>query len=119
MEYQYILNIIVIFFFTSTHWKISSIGAFLHNSFLGRIKSHRGPDVARGPWFGNPWSSRKLVSSEKGAFFVTCLLLATCLTYFCTLKMEGVYSSEASVNIYQATRRYVPEDSGHLKPLSL
>jgi hypothetical protein len=37
MEYQYILNTILIFFFTSTHWKISSIGAFLHNSFAGRI----------------------------------------------------------------------------------
>jgi hypothetical protein len=33
MEYQYILNL----FFTSTHWKISSIGAFLHNSFAGRM----------------------------------------------------------------------------------
>jgi hypothetical protein len=36
MEYQYILNTILIFF-TSTHWKISSIGAFLHNSFAGRM----------------------------------------------------------------------------------
>jgi hypothetical protein len=53
MEYKYILNTILIFF-TSTHWKISSIGAFLHNSFAGRIKSHRGPDVGRGPQFGDP-----------------------------------------------------------------
>jgi hypothetical protein len=36
MEYQYILNTILIFF-NSTHWKISSIGAFLHNSFAGRM----------------------------------------------------------------------------------
>jgi hypothetical protein len=37
MEYQYILNKILIFLFTSTHWKISSIGAFLHNSFADRM----------------------------------------------------------------------------------
>jgi hypothetical protein len=50
MEYQYAILINefeiyeqVCFFFTSTHWEISSIGTFLHNSFAGQIKLHRGP----------------------------------------------------------------------------
>jgi hypothetical protein len=38
-------------------------------------------------------------------------LVATFLAYFSTLKMEAVRSSETSVNFYQTTRHYIPEDS--------
>jgi hypothetical protein len=36
---------------------------------------------------------------------------AACCAYFSTLKMEAVLSSETSVNAYQTTRRYNPEDT--------
>jgi hypothetical protein len=35
-----------------------------------------------------------------------CLLLATCLAYSQTLKVDGVYSYKTSVNLYRTTRHY-------------
>jgi hypothetical protein len=32
------------------------------------------------------------------------------LAYSSTLKMEAIYSSEASVNFQRTTRRYIPEN---------
>jgi hypothetical protein len=37
-------------------------------------------------------------------------LLAARLAYSSTLNMEAVRSFEKSVNVYQTTRRYIPED---------
>jgi hypothetical protein len=37
--------------------------------------------------------------------------MVSCLTDTFTLKMEAVFASETSVNIYQTTRRHIPEDS--------
>jgi hypothetical protein len=39
------------------------------------------------------------------------LLLATCLTYSSTLKLEAVCSSETSISSYRATLHYTPEYS--------
>jgi hypothetical protein len=38
-------------------------------------------------------------------------ILAACLVYSSTLKMEAVLSSEISVNFYHVIRRHIPEDS--------
>jgi hypothetical protein len=36
--------------------------------------------------------------------------LVSCLAYFSTLKMETIFSSEASVDFQQNIRHYIPED---------
>jgi hypothetical protein len=38
-------------------------------------------------------------------------LLVACLALYSTLKMEAVLSRERPINLYQNTRRYIPEDS--------
>jgi hypothetical protein len=43
-------------------------------------------------------------------FLAAYILGSTRLAYFLTLEMEPVCSSETSVNIYQTTGHYVPED---------
>jgi hypothetical protein len=40
-----------------------------------------------------------------------CFLLVSCLAHFSTLNMEAESSSETSVNFYQTTRCYIPEDT--------
>jgi hypothetical protein len=37
----------------------------------------------------------------------SCFLLATCMAYSMTLKMDAVYSSEMLVKFYQATQHYI------------
>jgi hypothetical protein len=41
-------------------------------------------------------------------------LLAACSVYFMTLKMEAICSSGTPVDIYQTTRRYIPEEMSPL-----
>jgi hypothetical protein len=40
-----------------------------------------------------------------------CFLLVSSLTFASTLKMEAVFYSETSMDIYQPERRYMPEGS--------
>jgi hypothetical protein len=40
----------------------------------------------------------------------SCFTLVSCLAYSSSLKMEGTYSSETSVDFQRAARRYIPED---------
>jgi hypothetical protein len=41
-------------------------------------------------------------------------MLIPCLTYFSTLKMETIFSSETSVGFRRITPRYIPEVCGWL-----
>lgn len=40
-----------------------------------------------------------------------CFIMITCIAYHSTLMMVAVRFSEISMNFYQATRCYMPEDS--------
>jgi hypothetical protein len=44
------------------------------------------------------------------ALFVSSIMLVTYLSYSSTLKMEGTYSSETSVEFQRTTWHYIPED---------
>jgi hypothetical protein len=50
-------------------------------------------------------------SSKQSALLAPCFLVVSSLVYSPILKIETVYSSEASLNFYQSTRRQIPEDS--------
>jgi hypothetical protein len=39
-----------------------------------------------------------------------CFTLVSCLAYSSAMKMQATFSSEMSVDIQRATRRYIPED---------
>jgi hypothetical protein len=52
------------------------------------------------------WTSVKQVTRRAEL----CFMLASCLAYSSTQKLELICSSEMSVNVPRATRRYIPED---------
>jgi hypothetical protein len=41
---------------------------------------------------------------------LSAFMLVSCSAYFCTLKMEVIFSSETSADIQRTTRSYIPED---------
>jgi hypothetical protein len=42
--------------------------------------------------------------------FAACFMLVSCLSYFLTLKMVAICSSETPVDFYTTARSYIPED---------
>jgi hypothetical protein len=51
----------------------------------------------------------------KEVLLPTAFMLAYCLDYYMTLKMEAIYFSETSVDIERTTWRYIPENTSLYK----
>jgi hypothetical protein len=74
------------------------IRQILNSSFFWNIKSCS-------PFKSQPTFQR--------SFICTCFKLFSCLAYSSTLKMQGIYSSETSVDFQRFTWRYIPEERTH------
>jgi hypothetical protein len=65
--------------------------------------------------FSNLWTLHRIDSSQSTPYaefkFLVTMNWTACLAYSSMLKMKTVYSSGASVNLYQTTRCHIPEDS--------
>jgi hypothetical protein len=54
--------------------------------------------------------SQIVMKSPMCSNLAACVVLISCLAYSSTLKMEAACYSETSINFYQASRCYVPEE---------